>query len=277
MFLSSRSDKLIRHNKKLLIIAGLMFSSLTCSSSFAAQYNFVVQPIFTPQEIQKAYQPLMRYLSEATGEQFKIITANGFLAYWEQMKRTKDYHLILDAAHFTDYRIKQMNYTILAKIPETVSFSLITNENNLILDAEELIGKSIVTLPPPSLGAVRLSQMFPNPSRQPIIRSTASANEAVKKVQEGKCFAALVPTPILNFYPDVNIISTTTPVPHMAISASPAVPAKVQAKIRNALVNAKNTVEGQRMLKELKLMSFESASARTYKGYSQLLVGLWGY
>ena len=272
MFLSSRSDKLIRHNKKLLIIAGLMF----CSNSFATQYNFVVQPIYSPAKMKAIYQPMANYLNKETGHTFNIVTAKSFISYWAKMKKGQ-YDLILDAAHFTDYRIKNMHYTVLAKIPDTVSFSLISHDEELVLNYNELIGKEVVTLPPPSLGSVRLAQMFPNPMRQPLISSSDSALDAIKNVKNRKYFAALIPTPLLNQHNDVNIIDTTLSVPHMAISASPKINKSLQNKIRHVLINATKSKEGRAMLKLLNLPAFQATSAKVYRGYEQLLSGVWGY
>ncbi len=184
-----------------------------------------------------------------------------------------NYDLILDAAHFTDYRIKNMHYTVLAKIPDTVSFSLISHEDDLVFDYNELIGKEIVTLPPPSLGSVRLAQIFPNPMRQPVILSSEPATDAIKSVKNGKSFAALIPNPLLNQHRNFNTISTTRAVPHMAISASPRIEKSVQQKIRRVLVDAINSSDDRAMLKLLNLPSFQATSARTYRGHEQLLSG----
>lgn len=259
----------------------VLLTSLLCicaaNTVNAQTINFVVQPIFSPEQTQKVYQPIIDYLAEETGEEFKLVTAKSFLSYWEAMKRNQEYHLIMDAAHFTDYRVAKMGYRVLAKIPESVSFTLVTNGENLILDANELIGKSVATLPPPSMGSVRMAQMFPHPARQPELFSSTSTTQAINDVKKGKYLAALIPTPLLNNHPDLNVIKITDAVPHMAISASPKVPAEIQDKIRKALVKAHETVQGNRCLKKLAIDKFEPASNRTYKGYKQLLAGVWGY
>lgn len=274
MFLSRAS-----HTKlKLLQIVFLFltFSLLSISSVNAKQYSFIVQPILKPSVTSRFYQPLVQYLQNKTGHTFKIVTSKSFISYWPKMIRG-EYDLILDAAHFTDYRIKNMKYTVLAKIPDTVTFSLITHENQSVLDHNDLIGQDVVTLPPPSLGSVRLAQMFPNPMRQPHISSVDSAIDAINNVKSKKIFAALIPTPLLNKHRDVHTVGTTRAVPHMAISASPKIDKTVQKKIRSALLKASNTEEGRSMLKKLNLSSFQKTSAKTYRGYEKLLSGVWGY
>jgi len=243
------------------------------SQSIAAEYNFIVQPILDPEKTKKLYKPLADYLSQHTGHKIKIITERNFLTYWYKMKKGK-YDLVLDAAHFTDFRIDHLDYSVLAKIPDTVSYSLITHSKNLILNPSELIGKTLVSLPAPSIGTANLQKIFPSPTRQPVIITMKSAAEAVKSVQSGKYFAALVPTPLINNKSDINIIKTTDPVPHMAVSASNKIDKELQIRIKNALVNAKNIHSGQKLLHNLGISAFNTTTAHTYKGYKQYLAGM---
>lgn len=276
MFLLSRSGKLISFNKTLLIIASLMLSPLFISNSFAMQYNFIVQPVHSPEKMKAIYQPLVDYLNAETGHTFNVVTSISFISYWEKMRKGK-FDLILDAAHFTDYRINRMNYTVLAKLPNTESFSIITNENEKISDYKKLIGKKLITLPSPSLSAVHLANMFPNPARQPNITNTNSIESAIKAVQKGQYFAALVPTSMLAKAKNINTVNTTIATPRMAISASPKIAKDLQKKIQQALIKASSTPRGQSMLTSIKALEFKEANAATYKGYEKLLAGVWGY
>lgn len=277
MFLSCSSLYFSVSTKRKKMFAVFIALSVFYSTSIhAKQYTFIVQPIFKANKTKQIYEPLIQYLRHETGLDFEIITDDSFISYWSKMKKGQ-YDLILDAAHFTDYRIKNMGYTVLVKLPDTVSFSLITNEDDLVFDYTELVGQSVVTLPPPSLGSVRLAQMFPNPMRQPRISSVDSAVDAIKNVENKKCFAALVPTPLLNQHRNVNTVGITRPVPHMAISASPKIDKAAQIKIRQALIKAANTKEGLAMLKKINLPTFQATSAKTYKGYEKLLSDVWGY
>lgn len=276
MFLSSRSDQLIRHNKKPLIIASLMFGSLICSNSFATQYNFVVQPTHSPAKIKEIYQPMADYLNKETGHTFNIVTAKSFISYWVKMKKGQ-YDLILDAAHFTDYRVKRMNYTILAKIPKTQSFSIITSENEHLTDYKKLIGKKMITLPSLSLSSMHLAKMFPNPAQQPNITNTNSAETAIKAVQRGKYYAAIVPTSMLSNVKNINTVNTSEMTPRMAVSASPKIDKEVQNKISAALIKASTTSDGKTMLNAIKISAFKATNAKTYQGYEKLLASVWGY
>lgn len=243
----------------------------------AGEYNFIVQPILPPEQTKKAFLPLTEYLSRQTGHKIKLITSLNFLSYWETMKRNTQYDLILDAAHLTDYRIKRMGYKVLAKRADAVSYTLVTGEDADILEPEELIGKSIASIGSPSLGMLRVEEMFPNPLRQPVIVEVNNSVDSIKKVLDGKAVGAMVPTPLVGAYPDLITITTTEQVPHTAISASSSVPQDVQKAIRKALINASKTEEGLKMLEAINFPSFETASSEQYQGYESLLEGVWGY
>ncbi len=248
------------------------------AASKAAEYSLAIQPILPQEELKKRFQPLADYLSQETGQTITITTQRNFLFYWTKMrKKKKGFDLVLDAAHFTDYRIKTQGYTVLAKLPDTVSFSIVTSEDNFILDQEELIGLRVATLPSPSLGALRLEELFPNPVRTPFYIWERNTTVAVEKILSGKIDAAIIPTRLASAYNNLNIVLTTESVPHMGLSASPDVPAEITEKIRQALLSANTKENGKQMLAKLRMNSFEPASSETYDGYSDLLKDVFGY
>jgi ABC-type phosphate/phosphonate transport system substrate-binding protein len=268
------------YNNKKHWLRGLLVAlafGLFAPLSQAGEYKFIVQPILPPEQTKKAFLPLTDYLSRQTGHKIRLITSINFLSYWETMKKNTQYDLILDAAHLTDYRIKRMGYNVLAKRADAVSYTLVTGEGADILDPEELIGKSIASIGSPSLGMLRVEEMFPNPLRQPVIIEVNNSTDMIKKVLDGKAVGAMVPTPLVGAYPELITITTTEQVPHTAISASSRVPQDVQKAIRKALLDASKTEEGQKMLDAINFPSFETASNEQYKGYEALLEGVWGY
>lgn len=248
--------------------------------SLAAQaetLNLVIQPILPAKKTLDFYQPLADYLSQKSGAQIKIVAAANFIAYWETMKRGDEYHIILDAAHFTDYRIKKMGYSVLAKVPDAVSYSLVTAEDELILEPDELIGKRIAIMSSPSLGAIRLDRMYPNTLRQPVIVESSNSREAIDNVLNGKAMGAVVPTPIASQYSNLNTVTTTDQVPHMAFSVSKKVNPNVAALLKKALVSAADDTAGKKMLEAINFPGFVDANNDTYTGHAQLLEGVWGY
>lgn len=249
-----------------------------CNTSHAAEYSLAIQPILPQQDLKDSFQPLADYLSAATGHTITISTQRNFLFYWTKMRKgKKGFDLVLDAAHFTDYRVQTQGYTVLAKLPDTASFSIVTSEDTFVLDVEELIGLRIATMPSPSLGALRLEELFPNPMRIPHYVWEQNTTIAVEKIKSGKIDAAIIPSSLASTYDNLNIVMTTEPVPHMGLSASPDIPADVVEKIQQAVLNAYTTEKGKKMLAKLNIEKFEPANNATYSGYAELLKEVFGY
>ncbi|RKZ57251.1 MAG: hypothetical protein DRQ44_15985 [Gammaproteobacteria bacterium] len=260
----------------LKIIYTLLFSALA-TNAFAAKYNIAVQPVLPADQIKANYQPLSAYLSKKTGHEFNIVAYRNFLTYWIRMKRGKDIHFVLDAAHFTDFRVQRKDYTVLVKIPDTVSFTVVTNEENFVFDMEELISKRIATMASPGLGAIRLNEMFPNPLRLPLCIEASDSMDAVNKVLDGSVDAAIIPSPLVGRFDGLNSVISTEPVPHMALSSAPDVPEDVMLAVKKALLEAGNNPDGKKMLEGLNLSGFNDTSAEVYAGYADMLDGVFGY
>ncbi|MFV1993259.1 MAG: phosphate/phosphite/phosphonate ABC transporter substrate-binding protein [Acidiferrobacterales bacterium] len=261
----------------------LLASGTQTASAYANEgiLELAIQPVLSEAKTKKAFKPLAEYLSKVTGKQVVVKTMPNFMAYWDTVRRPDSYDLILDAAHFTDYRREKYGYKILAKIPDSVSYSLIVLAENFIFDPSELIGKRIATLGAPSIGAARLDALFPNPMRQPIIVEVANADKGIKLLLDKNVFAAIIPTPLVSRTmaegKDISVVMVTEPAPHIALSASPKMDANTVAIIRKAIIAANKSPAGKIMLKEIGFPQFDPANAKIYSGQSKLLEKYWGY
>jgi len=258
------------------IIISFAFLLLVSTPAVSKEITLLIQPILDAKRTIELYTPLANYISAQTQKKVRIITTNNFLAYWNLMRQTK-HDLVLDAAHFTDFRAKKYNYEILVKIKDTLTYSLITNESDVYFDEHELVAKSIATVTSPSLGGIRLAQLFANPARQPRIIATSSFKAALDKLKAKEADAAMVPTAMISGDLTVNTVLVTDPIPHMAISASPSMSVAVKRKIKTALLKVKNIPGGDAMRKVMKISGFERVSYSTYRGYDEMLKGIWGY
>ncbi len=262
---------------KTLYAKLLLLASLGCSTSLSANdYTLAIFPILTETQTRQTYRPLTDYLASKTGHSFTIVTNSNFLTHWQTTKRGK-YDLVLDGPQFTGYRLEKMGYTVLARFPDVVSYTLVAGEDELVLEAKELIGKVIATTPSPALGALRLQQLYPNPLRQPRILETSDSTTAAERVVEGKANAAIIPAPMVANYPQLVTVLNTEQVPSPAISASPKVKPEVQEAIRKALLDASNSDEGKMMLKAIKIERFEASDGSEYRPHAELLKGMWEY
>jgi len=257
------------------ILIGIFLLTATMETQ-AAGLTLAIQPIMPEAQTRAAYQPLIDYLQQITGEPVQLVTSPNFLVYWQLMQR-KQWDLVFDAAHFTDYRVEKAGYKVLAKLPDTVSYTLATHPDLMVLETADLIGKRVASLPSPGLGAARLQEIFPNPMRQPEIIEAADADEAAALVESGKADAAMLPTRMLSVYTNLVPVYTTRAVPAPALSASPSLPPALRKKIQQAMLDAGKSSEGQAMFKAINLPPFVSADNRLYTGHGVLLANTWGY
>lgn len=263
---------------------GLVLVMLTPMQAISAteELTLAIQPILSEEKIQNTFQPLADYIAKATGRPVKVETAPNFLSYWNKMIQNKKNMLYFDAAHFTSYRAKKRGFRILAKIPDTISYSVIVRDTEMIFEPiTELMGKTIASLGSPSIGAARLNGMFPNPMRQPIIVEVPDFQSGIKAILENRAYAAILPTPIVSQAMDngspINVVMTTEPIPHIALSASPDIDINTVNRIRQALIGASKREDGKIMLKKIGFPKFDPASPAIYKGQDKVLQAYWGY
>lgn len=256
--------------RHLCLIVSVM-SFLACNLVHAAEYTLAVQPIFSSNKIEKLYKPMVDYLSEETGETIVLKTFGGFKSYWYHMKRMKGFDLVLDGANFTDYRIQKDSYKVIARLPNTVSFTLVTRGDLFVLDLEELIPYKIATVAAPSMAGIRLKQMYPDPKARPVFILAQSYEASIKLILNGTADAAIIPTPLVGRHSSLNVVETTEPTPAIAFSASPNVPDDLCDKLKLALINSSKTDKGKKMLVSAGLNQFINGSNEMYNGYADLM------
>lgn len=240
-----------------------------------------VQPVLTEQETRRVFQPLADFISMVTGKRCVIGTRPNFLAYWDTVRKGESYDLVLDEAHFTDYRVRKLGYEILVKAPDTVTYTLISRNNNPVVDPAELVGRRIATLGMPSIGAARLTALFPNPLRQPMPIEVESAGSGLELLLAGRVDAAILPTPVVNREmsrnKQIRVVMTTEPIPNVALSASPRLDPALRERIRRALLEADNNSAGREMLARVGFRRFDPATPAIYAGHANVLKEYWGF
>lgn len=272
-------NTLPRRNKAVaLLLLWLM------SGAVRAEVNELVlgvAPLLDEAETRAQFQPLCNYLANITRLPCRVGTTPNFLSYWESIRQGKDYNLFLDEAHFTDYRAQKMNYTVLAKIPDTVSYSLIVPRTAKLSDPARLAGRRIATLGIPSMGAAQLNSLFPKATKQPIIVEVDNAADGFALLRAAKVAAAILPTPLVREEivrgTPFRVLLSTVPLPHMAVSAAPGISPELRRSLRQALLNANQNDAGRAMLAHIGIERFDPANATVYKGQARILQEYWGY
>lgn len=267
------------------ISAALGVLLLSCIPPGHAQSNdplvLMVQPVLSMERSKEAYQPLADYIGKVTGRRCVVQAKANFFSYWETVRNPNGYDLVLDAAHFTDYRVQKSGFKILVKAPDTTGYSLVVPKDNRVTDPDELIGERIATMGLPSIGAAQLAALYPNPVRQPYIVEIPDAEIGIEMVLSKQVRAAILPTPLvaerLAQGAHLGVVITTEPIPHLALSAAADMDPETRSTIRAALLDADKTDTGKRMLQAIGFERFDPATPEMYVNQSNILKEFWGY
>ena len=257
--------------------AALLLCSVISVSAQAAALKFAIPPFLPKAELEKSFGPLVQKLSDMTGTPIELEVFPNYLAFWQDTRTGSSFDIALDAAPTTDYRVERQQWHVIAKLSGTVTQSLVTGPNDAVLDPSELINKKIAVQPSPSVSALTLYQLFPNPVQQPQLVFVDSNRAAADAVKAGTVAAALIPTPIAAGYPSLNVVTTTAPLPFLAVSVGPNVSPEVAKSLQAALIKLGDTPEGEAMLKQSQLRAFTQATDSDYVGQEKLLEGTFGY
>lgn len=235
-------------------------------------FNLLVHPIFTPDQAELVYLPLITYLNEATAHHFQLQTARDFHRYWAEIRRGVMPDLVLEDAHLTALRIRDFGYTPLVKAEEPTTYSLLTSTMNMDADLDYFVGRPVSSMPAPSLGYLILTSWYNNPMQQPVIQSNASSwLDAVEIVFSMEAEAAIVPHNLVARYVNMENVRTSEEFPHATISASPDVPEHVRQDIVDALTMLHDDPDHFPALFELDIDRFVPADAIEFEGLESWL------
>jgi len=253
----------------------LLLTILPATANSQTALRLVIQPFQSEERTREIFQPLADYMQSLTGQEVEVVTYPNFISYWTETQKPDSYDISFDTAHFIDYRNKNRDFTVLVKQPGSVSISLIVSEEAMVFEADELIGKKIATLGPPSIAAVRIDELFENPVRQPSVIEGNNSAKVMSLLLNGEVDAAMVPTPLVSAQMagegGVSMVLTTDSIPGMAVSVSPKLSAEIREQLVKGLLEADKTAEGKKMLSATKLNPFEKTNNQEYFGFSELL------
>ena len=244
----------------------------------AAEVRLMVEPSYPPDKAAEVFKPLAEYLSKTTGHKITLLTPRNYHFFWRDVRQNTPVDLVFEEAHFTDYHVKRYNFEPLAKTAEKTSYTLLGSDQLKAPTLDALIGRSIVTMPSPSLGFALLIEFFPNPVAQPnILSSAASWRDGVETVFAGEADAAIVPTWLKDQYPNLSSIKTSRAFPGSAFSAAAALDPKIKQDIKVALLKLHENKDYFPVLSELGTAKFVEATAAEYDGAQNMLKGFFGF
>jgi ABC-type phosphate/phosphonate transport system substrate-binding protein len=256
------------------LLVGCFFHDMTS----AAEYTVRIEPTNPPDRIVEIYAPMMAYLKQATGADFKIEASKNYHNYWRDVLSGVKTDFAFDEAHLASYRIQHAKFEPLVHAAEPTSYTLVSNIDIDKKGVNGLVGHKIVSMSAPSLGYAILLEFYPNPVLQPDIVSTATSwQDATDRVFGGEADAAMIPTGLKDQYPNLIPVKTSREFAGRCLSASPDVPADIKEKVKDALLKLDPDSDAAKLLFELGVTKFVPATAAEYANAEQTLKNFIGY
>lgn len=242
--------------------------------------SFIVQghPVFTPDQAELVYRPLVNYLNDVTPYRFDLQISRDFHRYWLDIRRGETPDLVLEEAHMTAFRMQRDDYTPLVKAIEPMTYSLMASATHADGSLRDFVSRPVSSMPSPSLGYLVLSRWYENPMQQPIIQSNAGSwLDAIEIVFSMEAEAAIAPRNLAERYVNLETIETSREFPGLTLSASPAVPEEIQREIQQALLSLHEDDDHFAALHELDIDRFIEAIPEEYEGLEDWLREVSGF
>lgn len=255
-------NTLWRTSKNALLCLLMLIATHRALSAELNVYVYTGPSGFSEDEVSASLDKLVARLGEYTGQTMVLNVSGNALEHWLVTRQPERAHVILDAAHFTDYRVKRHGFVVVARLRAPHGLTLVTSQGSAIVDPSDLHGMPVATLGPPSLASARLHQLFPDAVRAPVLVDMNSYREALEALASGEAAAAVIATDLVAERPELAVVAVYEDDPGLAVSVSPRVPAEHRIAIAKALLDGAD---------------FAPANASLYDGYAELLKGTWGF
>lgn len=274
--------------RKLMLGSTLLLSSLLLpvmgSTAEKGVITMTTAPTQSVEDTHKLYGPLAEYLSEAIGNQVKLVPVRNFLEYTSKMRKD-EFDIIFDGPHFVSWRMRHTEHVPLARLPGELVFMAAVKDGGTISKIDQLVGKKVCAVNSPNLATLMVLDAFPNPVRQPVIVSERSFKGAMECLKKGRGVAAILPIKFWNKFEKkgktkgFRSLYTTKkqPLPPRTFSISRRVDAATREKIRQALLDAEGKPGAVPLLDRFRSKNFVVARESEYHDLSRLLLSVWGF
>ena len=256
--------------------------ALMVATSASADLVLSTQPRGPHSEVDKPFEELAAYLSQATGTTVTYKYIDTWLAYAIEMQKGR-FDIVFDGPAFVSWRMLHRDHEVLVKVAGAPGRHVVAvrKENAKFKTIHDLAGHRICGRPTPNLSSLVMLNEFPNPSRQPLIVPAESYDDAFEKMMENRCAGAVVSESKfkkLNEKDVARAVIVTEPLPKQAISAGPDVTPEQKRKIHEALAapDAEKYL-GTFLKKYADGKPFEAADPAAYRDHHILLKNEWGF
>jgi len=223
--------------------------------------RFAVLPLYPATTIYRRYEPLMRYLSDKTGYEFKLVIPKDFEEFSQVVKSGK-----VDFSYQNPYVFAQIDreYPIRALVSsvgrpdeetggdESFRGVIIARRDSRVKSVDDLKGKRVMIVSPKSAGGflsqkIYLSRIGINVDRDLTIIDAKRQEKVILGVYNGLADAGFVREAALQVLKDeidmrnIFILTTTSPLPNWPVASTHGNNPQLAAKVRQLLIGFDDT------------------------------------
>ena len=255
-------------------------SALTVQASDTLVFS--TAPTQSPEMTRQLYQPLVDYLARETGRKIVLKPTRNFLEYSHGMQKG-EYDIVFDGPHFVGWRVAKFKHKVVAKLPGSIRYVVVSRDDAHIVDYKDLAGTKVCALSSPNLISLAFMAMYPRAASQPILVKVNSFKDALDCVHKGEGVAALIRDKYWEVQPysqkkGLQLIYTTDKAfPQRAFSVGSRVDNKTRQLIVKALISEGAIDSSDAILQRFRSKNFTTAESSEYEGLEALLKPVWGY
>jgi ABC-type phosphate/phosphonate transport system substrate-binding protein len=258
--------------------------TLFVNNNVFADLIFSAPPRGTETVERETYEPLVKAMSKAIGEKVQYVYPRDFNEYSFDMQKGR-YDIVFDGPHFSQWRVVNLNHTILVNLPENLQFLVVTpvGETN-VNTLNDLVFESVCAQWTPQLGTLMLLENFYERMAEPNLHLVHGEDKVYSDFARGACTAAVLrdKTFFKMSIPqraDYKVVYKSPIAPNDAITVATKISQK-QRKALIALLTDPRTAKVARPIFDRfskNAAAFKLADPAQFEGLDQLLLLAFGW
>jgi len=261
-----------------LIIAVLLLTG----KAMAEPLRMGVFPYHSPEQLVRLHKPLKDYLSHASGQQFRLVSAPDFDRFIQRTREGR-YDVVITAPHLGRTAEREDGYRWLGFARRDSRAVFVAREDAGLTTLEHLSGYRVAM--PPEVAIIH--QVAVHQLRKHGLRPGANVSVIAKKshdaalfaVLRGEADAAAIGLPTWRRYDlpgkdSLRVIAQSEPVPGFAILVHPKLPASIAEDIRKALYRFESTPGGSAYFDKTGLEGIRAVSKQDLEQIDRYLSGI---
>ena len=267
----------------LTSVAGMLapWSGAQAAVAPTKPYVLVAAPRETAARGQRDYGPVAAFLTKVLHHPVVYRHPNGWLTYelWIWKDRADMY---FDGPQFIAWRLHYLHQTLGPRVPQPQDWRLYTWKGSPVNTvAGAATGATLCAPPVPNFGTLWVTNLFPNPARQPYIRNMHGWKRIFKAVTDHQCTLGIGPRLTLHYLDPgqkkVTILRRSRHYPNQGFTISRKVPGPVRREIVRALLSPAGEKAMMRLRKRFSHgRRLVAGQARQYRNVDVGLDAQWG-